>query len=197
MSFFRSFILFAVAITAALSASAAAAQEADREEPWHPDWGDWSVAFDLPEGGGAGFGFWIMSGENVALGLRADGSYGLHREETVDGELERTVMRASFGPAFKRYWWTGGPVAPFFRLGAEGTYSRVQSEGSPSEWRLGAGASLGLGADWFPAEGISIGGHTGVQGQYQWTTDDDEAADDLTSIIGSLFTSGLTLHLYF
>lgn len=176
---------------------AARAQQTEPEEArWHPEWGDWSLAFHLPDGGGAGFGFWKQRGHNLALGLMVDGTVARSSREGALEHVSSSALALSVGPALKRYWWRQGPVSPFFHAGLSGTYRRAE-QGATSSWRFGGGLTLGLGADWFPAEAISIGGHTGIGGSYLWTTDEDDLSSDQDLLVIDLFTSALTVHLYF
>lgn len=189
--------LTALLIGAAVTATPAAAQLADPpEQRWHPQWGDWSLSFHLPSGGGAGSGFWKQRSEHLALGLMVDGRVVFSdREDSLEG-LSSSDLALSIGPALKRYWWREGPVSPFLHSGLSGTYRRTEA-GATASWRFGGRLSLGIGADWFPTEGVSIGGHTGLGASYLWTTRNDEFATDQTLFVLDLFTSALTLHLYF
>lgn len=188
------FALLVVGLAAV--APAAAAQQGESEERWHPEWGDWSLSFHLPDGSGAGFGFWKQRSPNVALGLMLDGTVALSSRRDGFHAFSSSDIALSIGPALKRYWWRQGPVSPFLHTGLAGTYRRTEGAGS-SAWRFGGGFTLGLGADWFPAEGISIGGHTGVSASYLWTTDDDEVPAIENLLVTDLFTSTLSFHLYF
>lgn len=187
----------ALLIGLAVTGPPAAAQQTDRgDERWHPQWGDWSISFHLPSGGGAGFGFWKQRGRDIALGLTVDGTLAFSDRENPDGDVSSSELAFSVGPALKRYWWRDGPVSPFFHTGLSGIYRRAEV-GATSSWRFGGGLTVGLGADWFPAEGISIGGHTGLGASYLWTTDNDDVPSDRTLLVIDLFTSALTVHLYF
>ena len=180
-----------------LTAGAAQAQGPEPDdERWHPRWGDWSLSFFLPDGGGPGFGLWRQTGTDVALGLTTEASVGRVERESPAGTVESSQVRLALGPALKRYWWQEGPVSPFLRLGAQGVYQR-NAGGGRATWRLGGGLSLGLGAEWFPTRGIGIGGHTGVDASYFWTTDDDDIASDEMRFDAHLFTSALSVQLYF
>ena len=187
----------ALLIGVGVTVTPAAAQLADRpEQRWHPQWGDWSLSFHVPTGGGAGFGFWKQRGEHLALGLTVDGTVAFSDgEDSLEG-LSSSDLALSIRPALKRYWWRDGPVSPFLHSGLSGTYRRTDT-GATSSWRFGGGLSFGIGADWFPAEGISIGGHTGLGATYLWTTSNDDLATDQTRFVLDLFTSALTFHLYF
>ncbi|MBW3552068.1 MAG: hypothetical protein KY466_01090 [Gemmatimonadetes bacterium] len=181
----------------AVAAPPAAAQQADRgDERWHPEWGDWSLSFHLPSGGGAGFGFWKQRGRDVALGLTVDGTLAFSDRENPDGDVSSSEVAFSVGPALKRYWWRDGPVSPFFHTGLSATYRRAEV-GATSSWRFGGGLTVGLGADWFPVQGISLGGHTGLGASYLWATDNDDVPGDQSLLVIDLFTSALTVHFYF
>ena len=171
------------------------AAEADTAREWHPQWGDWALGFALPYGGGAGLSFWKFRGPRLALGLSIDGAYDRQRLDTPDGTLTGTAYRLAAGPALRRYWWSEGPVSPFLRSDLTALYE-YSDMGAPS-WRIGGAFSLGIGAEWFPARGIGVGGYTGASAQYTWISDDDDVADDAHRLNVRLFTSALVLHLYF
>lgn len=188
-------LLFGI-ILAVLAAPAAAQQPAEDRGGWHPRWGDWSLAFALPTGGGAGLGFWKQRSPNLALGLTLEALLHSIDREGTPGSEDGTRVRLAAGPALKRYWWRDGPVSPFLHAGLDGRYERIES-GGRGIWRMGGGLSLGLGAEWFPARGIGIGGHTGATASYLWTTDDDSLTPDESHLLLNLFTSSLTVQLYF
>ena len=110
-----------LALAAAASAPDAAAQAATGEEDrWRPQWGDWSIAFSVPSGGGAGLGLWRQTGRTMALGFIIDGALDFQSLENPDIQL--TQARITVGPALKRYWWRDGPVSPFLHVGAVAFY---------------------------------------------------------------------------
>ena len=191
-------VLVPAALVAALLVAlpAAGQQPSLEDEPWHPQWGDWSLSFFLPDGGGGGFGLWKQYRPNTALGLTVNGRYARSTVDTPTGDLTGIHLAAAIGPALKRYWWRDGPVAPFLHSGLQGSYA-VTDGGGGRVWTMGGGLTFGVGADWFPTEGISIGGHAGIQGSYSWATNDAPGSSDQSRWALDLFTSALTLQIYF
>lgn len=88
----------------------------------------------------------------------------------MDGDVDRNDVESfglSVGPAFRRYIARSGPVAPFVYtdLTVGGSVNRRSATGdSPAThgWQAGLGASLGLGAEWFPLRRASVAGFTGA-----------------------------------
>lgn len=197
-------VLAALALAGAFlagTATATAAQvplrdaEPEPAGPWHPEWGDRAIGFSLPAGGGAGFGYSRLRGPRFALGFTIAGLYDLVERDVPEGTDRMARLRLSGGPEIRRYWWTDGPVSPFLHAGLNGIYEQLASD--VPAWHIGGEASLGLGVEWFPAQGIGIGGYTGASAGYTWVSDDDEFMDDIRRLSIRLLTSALTLRLYF
>ena len=187
--------ILAAALLALAAAPALAQETADDASQWHPRWGDWSLSFVLPDGGAPGLGIWRQR-TDWALGVVLDADLSSTVREQPAGDLEATSLLLRFGPSFRRYWWQDGPAAPFFLFELGGLYQR-NALGDMATWRMGADARLGVGAEWFPMEGIGIGGHTGLGGSWFWTVDDDDVDDDETLLNAGLFTSALSVQIYF
>lgn len=179
-----------------------------RAQDWRPEWGDRSIAFALPSGGGGSLGIWWhrAGGRSRALELGLDTGAALD----VGGDVDRYSLQtnASLGLAFKRYGTAVGPVSPHLYAGT-GIRGHWRNQGvddpgrsAYSWWGGGAYGRLGLGVDWFPLERVSIGGHTGGSLEYWYQNppqgtglSGDEPHRHAVSF--GLFTSGLSLNIYF
>jgi hypothetical protein len=162
--------------------------------------GRYSLAFSLPDGGGAQFGVWKMvSGRsNLGVNLGVDHRFD---EETwgPDSARSRTgnlFWTFSLQPSMKRYLFVRDPVSPFLSMALKGSYGWEES-GPLRRFTRSATLSAGLGADWTPLRDLSIGASTGID----WTEgmssrNDPDATKDQISIFGTR-TGSLTLHLYF
>lgn len=177
-------------------------------QDWRPEWGDRSIAFAMPGGGGGGLGIWWHRAGRRSRALELDLDTGASLD--VGGEVDRYSLQttASLGLAFKRYGAAVGSVSPHL-YGGTGIRGHWRNQGAndPSRaayslWGAGAYTRLGLGVDWFPLERISVGGHTG--GSLDYWYQNPPAGTGLTgdqprrhSLAFGLFTSGLSLHIYF
>jgi len=189
-----------IALALALTMTLACASWADEGASRAIAKGRYSLAFTLPDGGGAQFGVWKMiSGRsNLGVNLGIDHTFN---EETwgPDSARSRTgnlFWTFSLQPSLKRYMFVRDPVSPFLSMAFKGSYGWNES-GPYRRFTRSAKLSAGLGADWAPLRDVTIGGSAGLE----WTegmsqTNDSEATKDKISIFGTR-TGSLTLHLYF
>ena len=197
-------ILRTTGLASALLLLAAAAVPASAQSPV-PDDADWSVSFALPEGGGSNFGLARMVGDLWQFGLEI----GFESSDTDlgpvgnNGAAENEVDDKSFliGPVIKRYIGVSGPVAPYLRasFGAGWTNNEVRQTNAVRVAKTRNFSSrLAVGAEWFPVEGISIGGHTGVLLQYIRAENTvNEAGVEQITWSTNTFRSGLNLRIWF
>lgn len=102
-----------------------------------------------------------------------------------------TPWRVALAPEPRRYLRDEGPVVPFlsprvsvgYRSGDNGDGTRL-------------GASLGLGAERFPLDGMGISGRTGVSAAYR-DLEEDVGDESLETWNVSFFRSSLRIELYF
>jgi hypothetical protein len=188
---------------AALTAPAAA------QDDWRPADGDRSIAFSLPSGGSTTLSYWWHR-LDTARGIELDLSGSGDIQSSDDGLDRRSYTVAlAMGPAFKWYRAPTGPVSPYLYggLGVRGRWGRTEyTEPTAFErtsWGLGGYGRLGLGVDWFPLRRVSIGGYAGMRASYDFINSSERNVDVSTdgpsrhAFAADLFTSGLTLHIYF
>jgi len=193
-------IRIGIALAFVLATTLAGASWADEGASRAIAKGRYSLAFSLPEGGGAQFGVWKMISDRSNLGV----NLGIdHRfdEETWGPDSARSragnlFWTFSLQPSLKRYMFVRDPVSPFLALALKGSYGWNES-GPYRRFTRSATLSAGLGADWAPLRDVTIGGSAGLE----WTEgmsqrNDFEATKDKSSVFGTK-TGSLTLHLYF
>jgi hypothetical protein len=148
----------------ALSAAGARAQEADTIEALVP--GRRSISLNLPNGGGAMLGIWKVRSATLNRGLLVNAYVRANGQDGEIGDQDQASIGLSVGPAFRRYIARSGPVAPFIytdvSLGASADRTGNGDNPATHGWEAGAGASLGLGAEWFPLRRASLAGFTGA-----------------------------------
>jgi len=140
--------------------------------------GRWSLAFTLPDGGGATFGIWKMASTRSNLGLNIGVNHDRRWYSSGPGSATYTedtsFWKFSLQPSIKRYLALRENVSPYL-FGAVGgaygwgksTYSSPAYPALPPDKSYNRSASLrlGLGVDWTPLDDISIGAFTGLN----WT----------------------------
>lgn len=105
------------------------------------------------------------------------------------------------GPVVKKYFRNRGPVAPFIRTSfAFGwTNNDVRQTNALREFdTYTVSVRAGVGADWFPLEGISLGGFTGIlfnRTSARNTLNDIGATQDTWAL--TTFRSNLVLRIWF
>jgi len=163
--------------------------------------GRWSLAFSLPDGGGAQFGVWKMvSGRsNVGINLGVD---HLYEEETWGPDSARSgyaqayFWTFSLQPSIKRYLFLRERVSPFVSAALQGSYG-WRNSGRVKVFTKSATLSAGLGADWTPLRDVSIGASTGLEWTEGMSSANDFLATKEKTSIFDTHTGSLTLHLYF
>ena len=118
-------------------------------------------------GGAASFGFWKMRDARTNLGIVVNASLSGSRmsSDTSDAHSTSVGLNVNAGPELRRYTAIAGRVAPYgFVAGSVGASIQRASDETDSEtrWNAGLGARIGLGAEYFPTESLSIGGQMGL-----------------------------------
>jgi hypothetical protein len=162
--------------------------------------GRYSLAFSLPDGGGAQFGVWKMvSGRsNLGVNLGIDHQF---QEETWGPDSARSSSGTQFWtfslePSIKRYLFLRDRVSPFLTAGLEGSYGWVAA-GGLKEYNRKATLLAGIGADWTPLRDVSIGASTGITWTEGISAENDASATKRRISVFGTQTGSLTLHLYF
>ena len=147
------------------------------------DRGNWALGVALPSSSELSLSLWKVRSPVTALGLEIDFSL-YYNDRTSDdlGNLDRNdtrsqsrYLRLQLRPTVKQYRPMHDRVAPFVFYQAHASFSRswdrheeigsrmTQSTRSNSD----LGIALGLGADWFPFQRISLSGQTGLDLSYR------------------------------
>lgn len=159
-----------------------------------PEVGTYGVAFNLPDGGGAGFGLRKMISERTNLGI--DVTLDLDRREFEDeaiGTDAATDWSIAVSPDLRLYRDARGPVVPFLEIDALLGYA----EESDVRSGITVGAGAGIGVEWFPLDGMSISGSTGVSARFSHDESDTASPASRDQFLVTAFRSQLTLNLYF
>ena len=178
----------------------AAAQEAPV-----PEKGAWNVSFSFPNGGGSSFGLSTMVAPSWSLGLVVD----LQSSDSDINPTEGSIAASSevddreflIGPVLKKYFRSRGSVAPFLRSSVALGWTNRETRQTNAERVFDTftySGRLGVGADWFPLEGISLGGFTGVlvtRVDVTSTLNDLGITQDTWAV--TTFTSDLVLRIWF
>lgn len=119
-----------------------------------------------------------------------------------------------FSPGIRHYLLADKAVSPYLYGAVVGRYSKSGSDQPDSRSRTEsytAGLQGGIGLEWFPIQNVSIGGHVGINANYEkahsaynsqysdglgGTTTSGATASDEGFVIGT-FSSGILLNLYF
>jgi len=162
--------------------------------------GRWSLAFTLPDGGGAQFGVWKMVSARSNLGIDlgidhafAEVTWGPDSARSRTGSLFWTF---SLQPSIKRYLFLRERVSPFVTAALKGSYGWAES-GRQRQFNRKATLSAGVGADWTPLRDVSVGANTGVEWTEGMSNENDFYATKHKISIFDTHTGSLTLHLYF
>ncbi|MBX6363011.1 MAG: hypothetical protein IRZ00_04010 [Gemmatimonadetes bacterium] len=193
-------VLAVAAVILPPSAGRAVAQEPDTIEALVP--GHRSISLNLPDGGGAMFGIWKVHSANWNRGLLVNASVEAAGADGVTGN-DVESFGLFVGPAFRRYIARSGPVAPFVYtdLTVGGSVNRRSATGdSPAMhvWQAGLGASLGLGAEWFPLRRASVAGFTGAHLSATVGRDNSSATPATAwRVAAGTMSSTISLQIYF
>jgi len=156
-----------------------------------PAVGTHAVTFSLPDGGGAGFGIRKMRSATTNVGVEIQ--FGVSRRWVDSGDNNEfppdggTSWLVGLRPDVRLYRRTEGPVLPFLEWNGHLGYQGA----SGGRWVVDGSVGAGLGVEWFPLQGMSLSGSTGLAGTY---TGADSGAHSLA--VG-MFRSELILNLYF
>ncbi len=156
-----------------------------------PDVGSHAISFSLPSGGGGAFGIRKMLSARTNGGIDLSLSVNHAKTGTAGVTNSATTTTVSVRPGARLYHASAGPVAPFLHL-----YGLVSYLNGPNDmWALGGGGGVGVGAEWFPLEHMSISGYTGLDAMVQHEHDAGGTTADQTLLRAA--TSVLSLNLYF
>jgi hypothetical protein len=145
-------------------------------------------------------GYWMRMSERADLGLEIGG--GINRVNEDDRAFRQTSV--AVGPGLKWYMATSGPLAPYAYGSIQAGYTRDEREpDSFDTTRYSLDGRGGIGLDWIPARGVSVGGHVGIGAGYfsgsreipsvPGTSDEY----DFDGWFARTFASGIRVHLYF
>lgn len=178
-------------ILVALGAAATTMGEAQTVRPAGLEPGQRAIEIALPDGGGTDVGLWWVKSPRTQVGLTGTVSYNSSEAGTGESQNSWTVL---IGPGIRRAVAVSLPIVPFWRADAQ-----VGVGGGSTPDLLLLSASAGFGADWFPFERVSIGGHMGLRTNYVRQTSDTGGGASITQSTVQLntFRSGLTLRLFF
>ena len=145
------------------------------------DRGNWALGVALPSSSGLSLSLWKVRSPVTALGLEIDVSsyYSEHtykdldNPDRYDSRSQSRSLRLQLRPTVKHYRPLHDQVAPFVFYQAHadlsifwsrllGTISGRQRTGTKHD----LGLALGLGADWFPFQRISLSAQTGLDLSY-------------------------------
>ena len=146
------------------------------------DRGNWALGVALPSSSGLDLSLWKIRSPITALGLEIDVS-SYYRESTSDDldnpdryntRSQHRSLRLHLRPTIKHYRPLHDHVAPFVFYQAHADFSvyssNYQSGINSGTQRTGTkhdlGIALGLGADWFPFQRISLSTQTGLALSY-------------------------------
>ena len=146
------------------------------------DRGNWALGVALPSSSGLDLSLWKIRSPVTALGLEIDVS-SYYRESTSDDldnpdryntRSQHRSLRLHLRPTIKHYRPLHDHVAPFVFYQAHADFSvyssNYQSGINSGTQRTGTkhdlGIALGLGADWFPFQRISLSTQTGLALSY-------------------------------
>jgi len=197
----RASLLTGTALALVLFPAGARAQDDDPV----PEKGAYALSFALPSGGGTSFSAWKMLGRHNLWGIELDLSIS-------DTDLDANSIQAggdstvddhqiTVGPTWKHYFRPQKTVAPFFRttLGIGRTkMTTEQGQATRKQSSFTVLLRTSIGADWFPVEGISIGGFTGLVFSYIDADASLNAASiDQTTFAVATFRSNLVINFWF
>ena len=144
------------------------------------DRGNWAFGVALPSSSGLDLSLWKVHSPVTALGLEIDVSsryseYTSDDRDNPDRHDTRSQHRSlwlQLRPTIKHYRPLHDQVAPFVFYQAHADLSAFWSRllSIPESQRTGTkydlGLALGLGADWFPFQRISLSAQTGLDLSY-------------------------------
>ena len=173
--------------------------------------GQWGLSFGIFEGGSAAVGFHRMTTPRTAFTFDFSGSVDTgNRVEESDSFPSREVTSVqtnlSLQPGLRRYLAPGGSTATFGfvegLIGVSGYFYQTPTDERRS-WAPVAGASAGLGIEWFVTDALSLRGEAGLSATYSWysTKDEDTYWGDVetrtTNFRFGLYRSGIAATIHF
>ena len=145
------------------------------------DRGNWAFGVALPSSSELRLSLWKVRSPVTALGLEIDVSsyyseYTFDDPENFDRDnTQFRSLRLQLSPTIKHYRPLHDQVAPFifYQAHADFYFLDRQSDIKSGIRPFGAderdmGIALGLGADWFPFQRISLSGQTGLDLSYDY-----------------------------
>lgn len=198
-------------LLAALVSCALAPAPANAQEPAPvistPEKGTWSLAIELPDGGGSSLGLWKMTGERTNFGLQVGFSWTDNEQEADDqsSSTDDNAWSLNLAPTIQRYFRVAENVAPFLIGGIDFGVGQTRRRRQTSEFTFedlqtnySLGAKVGIGVDWFPLESISIGAHTGLRLRFvDFRREGTGVEASGHNIRVNTFLSSLLLRIYF
>ena len=145
------------------------------------DRGNWALGVALPSSSGLDLSLWKIRSPVTALGLEIDvSSYyndrtskDLDNPDRYDSQSQSRSLSLQLRPTIKHYRPLHDQVAPFVFYQAYAGFSAswyrlpdIDPETQLNRTRSNLGLALGLGADWFPFQRISLSGQTGLDLSY-------------------------------
>ena len=146
------------------------------------DRGNWAFGVALPSSSELDLSLWKVRSPVTALGLEIDFSsyYSDHTSDDLDNpdrydtRSQYRSLRLQLRPTIKHYRPLHDRVAPFVFYQAHAGFAfwrspiRYNRLGMTQRTRTNSdlGLALGLGADWFPFQRISLSGQTGLDLSY-------------------------------
>lgn len=155
-----------------------------------PAEGSYGISFNLPEGGGGGFGFRRMLSPRKSVGVDVTLGYSWQRTEDGGVSETRTFKGVGVGSDLRYYRRARGPVVPFLEVGGALGYS----DPADDSWSTSLRGNFDLGVEWLPLDGMSISGSTGVGALWGHSKSQGRTHDDL---VLNASRSVLQLTLYF
>ena len=143
------------------------------------DRGNWALGVALPSSSELRFSLWKVRSPVTALGLEIDFSShyseytsdDLDNPERYDTRSQSRSLRLQLRPTIKHYRPLHDRVAPFVFYQAHADFYNCRSDIDSGTQRTftdnALGIALGLGADWFPFQRISLSGQTGLDLSYR------------------------------
>lgn len=159
-----------------------------------PSEGSYGLWFSLPDGGGAGLGVRKMLSSTTNFGIGVVFGFRWEDVDIPAGPQDaRTSVSVGLRPDVRLYRSTSGRVIPFLALG--GRFAYQKQSGAFDAWAVDFGTDVGIGAEWFPVDDMSVSGATGVEVLYRHATNGGGGTN--RSFALSVFRSELSINLYF
>ena len=145
------------------------------------DRGNWAFGVALPSSSELDLSLWKVRSPVTALGLEIDffsyysddTSNDLENFDRDDTRSQYRSLRLQLRPTVKHYRPLHDRVAPFVFYQAHTGFAFRQSDTDSgttqrTTTKSDLGVALGLGADWFPFQRISLSGQTGLELSYHY-----------------------------